>query len=439
MAAIAADSTDISLAAGQERDPAPDAYRALALAAVVLGHWLLAVTYWTPSGDLHASNLLDIAPWTQWATWLLQPVPLFFVVGGWASSRSWRKELGRHSLTAAGRARIASQWRTARLDRLLLPVRTFVMTGLLVGLGLTWLVGHAGSRAARLIGMPLWFLAVYVPVTLMTPALVTAVRRWGWRVPMLSLGLVAVVDLLRFGAGLGFIGWANFAFMWTAMAALGVAAEMRPPRSGSGLVVAAGSLLLLACVVAAGWYPVSMVGVGDRSNNTPPTLALALLGVFHAGLACWAAPRLRTLLARRRVAARGVNALGAIGMHLYLWHLCGTVVVVAVQVLGVLNVRPLTGAWWATRPLWLACLAAAVAPVLVLVLRSDRKRLVAQIEHEAERRACASPGRGIAAAASATLALAAFALYGFATWWIAMPATLMLVWATGGQRRIARA
>jgi surface polysaccharide O-acyltransferase-like enzyme len=67
------------------RDPAIDAYRAMALAAVVLGHWLLTVTWWS-NGRLEAHNLLDVAPWTQWATWALQPVPLFFVVGGWAGA-----------------------------------------------------------------------------------------------------------------------------------------------------------------------------------------------------------------------------------------------------------------------------------------------------------------------------------------------------------------
>lgn len=414
------------------RDPAPDAYRALALTVVVIGHWLLAVTFWTPAGDLHASNLLELAPWTQWITWVAQPVPLFFVVGGWASARSWRSTVAQHPSSGDAGA-LAREWRTARLQRLLLPVRTFVLSGLALGLVLTAIGGRAGNKAARLLGMPLWFLAVYVPVTLSTPLLVSAVRRWSWRVPATLAALTVATDLARFALGLGWVGWLNFVFVWWAMASLGAACELRPPNARRVAAVTMLTFGALWAVVALGWYPVSMVGVGNRSNNTPPTLALALLGTVHAGLAWLGAPALRRALRRRRRTAASVNALGAVGMHLYLWHLCATVVVVGVQFFGPLNIEPVTGGWWAARPVWLAALALAASPVIAAAVTIDRGRLqrlsLAERTRTAGHATNHPSAQGWAMGAAATLGLAVLSLGGFAAGWSATAAVAAIVWA----------
>jgi hypothetical protein len=347
------------------RDPAVDAYRALALAAVVLGHWLLTVTWWS-GGSLEAHNLLDLAPWTQWATWLAQPVPLFFVVGGWASARSWRR-----ARPHASRA----TWVAARADRLLVPVCTFTVAALIGGATLQVVRPHQVGLITRLLGMPLWFLAVYLPVTAAVPVLFDAVERWGWRIPR-DLAIAAIaVDVCRIGGDVGGIGWLNFAFVWLCCASLGVAAEARPPRRGGLVAVGSVALTLLVAAVWRSWYPISMVGVGDRSNNTPPTAALLALGVVQACLAGLAAPAVRRVLARRARVRRSVGVVGAFGMHLYLWHLTATIALVAIQEHGFGNVSPLSAAWWWSRPLWLATLAMLASPVVVAAARVDLRRL----------------------------------------------------------------
>lgn len=379
------------------RDSAIDAYRASALAVVVLGHWLLTVTWWH-DGGLDANNLLELAPWTQWATWALQPVPLFFVVGGWSGARSWHR--ARATTTRA-------RWVAARLERLLTPVVTFTVAALIGAAFLKLMVPESAATVARLLGMPLWFLAVYVPITALIPVLVDAVDRWGWQVPRDAAVAAIGVDLCRFGTGWDGFGWANFAFVWVCCAAIGIAAESRPPRRHGLLLAGLSAFGLLFITVRLGWYPVSMVGVGPRSNNTPPTVALLLLAVVHAAVAGWCAPVVRRRLDRGRVGAKAVSGLGAVGMHCYLWHLTATVVVVAVQQTGVGNVRPLTSTWWIVRPLVLLAYTSVAAPIVLLAARFDARRL----RHP--QRATASIGRVSVGVVAATVGLALIALRGF--------------------------
>ena len=65
-----------------------DFLRAVSILAVVFGHWLMAAPQMV-DGELSVEHLLVVAPWTQVATWVLQVMPVFFVVGGYANAASW--------------------------------------------------------------------------------------------------------------------------------------------------------------------------------------------------------------------------------------------------------------------------------------------------------------------------------------------------------------
>lgn len=381
------------------RDPAVDLLRAGALAVVVLGHWLLTVVHWH-DGTLSAHNLLDVAPATQWATWPFQVMPLFFAVGGWAAARSW---------TARPPGRRRTDWVAARLRRLLVPATTYVVVAMAVATGVEAVFGHTASAVSGLLGMHLWFLAVFIPVTAVTPLLCDAVTARGWQIPCGLAAAVVAIDLARFGAGVPGVGWANFVFVWLAFTALGVGAAIRPPRPSRSVVVALCAFGALIAVVAAGWYPHSMVGVGDRSNNTPPTAALGLLGLAQVALAAAGAPRLRHWLQPRCRLRRRVDAAGALGMHAYLWHLCATTIVVALMMTGVGNIEPLTGSWWATRPVWWIVLAVVAAPIIVTAARFDGRRLSRPRESGA-----VATGPVVVATILASAAFATFALSGVA-------------------------
>ena len=70
------------------REPSADVYRVLAVVVVVIGHWLVsAVTF--HDGQFGNDYPLALMPWTRWLTLVFQVVPVFFLVGGYASAASW--------------------------------------------------------------------------------------------------------------------------------------------------------------------------------------------------------------------------------------------------------------------------------------------------------------------------------------------------------------
>src|SRR5262249_48052187 len=117
---------------------------------VVLGHWfVVAVVY--RDGELSGYNALDVLTWIDPVTWLFQVMPIFFLVGGYASAAS----LASHR--ASGGDGIG--WVLRRTDRLLRPTTALfvvlpVVTAVTVAAGVNkQLLGHAVWLAS----IPLWF------------------------------------------------------------------------------------------------------------------------------------------------------------------------------------------------------------------------------------------------------------------------------------------
>jgi hypothetical protein len=166
-------------------------------------------------GRLSMGDLLRLAPWSQWLTWVFQVMPLFFIVGGYANAASWG---------AARRAGLRyDAWIEDRLRRLVVPV-----VPLLVVWSVLALVAHPIGVPAEMIEIgselaftPTWFLAVYIMVVVVAP-----VTHWVWhRFGMASFwGLVAgalLVDVAGFAGGIGWLRWANYAFVWLSIHHLG--------------------------------------------------------------------------------------------------------------------------------------------------------------------------------------------------------------------------
>src|SRR5262249_20061449 len=91
-----------------------DFLRAASMLVVPVGHWLAAAPYFDPSGELIGAHILTVVPWTAWLTWIVQVMPIFFIVGGYANGVSWR--------AARRDGRSYATWLESRLRRLVWPL-----------------------------------------------------------------------------------------------------------------------------------------------------------------------------------------------------------------------------------------------------------------------------------------------------------------------------
>jgi len=298
-------------------------------------------------------------------------MPVFFLVGGFANMVSWQ--------ALEGRGGGYVEYLSGRMARLLRPVLVFAAVWLVLPpvlrLGLP---GEQVELVGKVMGQPLWFLGVYVMVVALAPAMVRLHRRFRLSVPVALAAVAAAVDALRLAARLDQVGYLNLLVVWVLVQQLGFfyadgTLERRSRRALAGL--AAAGLAGLVVLTGTGLYPPSMVGLpGDRSNMSPPTICIVALTVWQLGLVMLARRRVSAWLARRRPWT-AVIAVGSMAMTLYLWHLPAMVALygLVLSVDGPLP-DPGTGAWWATRPLWLALLAAVLAPLALALSRFERPR-----------------------------------------------------------------
>jgi hypothetical protein len=360
-----------------DRDRYLDLLRALAISAVVVGHWLAAVV-WIGAGRLQASTVPDMSRASHWLTWILQVMPIFFLVGGAVSARSWRSMRtageGRASGSARGRGSGWAAWVASRSARLLRP--TTVLVGVWVVLAPLALAAGVDRDlvvlAGRIAVMPLWFLAVYLVLIAVVPALLVAHERLGLALPAVLLVIAAGIDAIE-AAGVPHVGLVNYLVVWGVPTVLGFNwLDGRLDGRGARLGLILVALAALAAAIAWFGYPVSMIGLAGDALNTPP-VTLGLLGCVQTGIAvALRTPATRWLDRPRPWAA--VVRLNMVAMTVYLWHLT-----VMVLVIGLLHatgswwsVAPLTASWWLTRPLWILGLAVLLAPVVVLLASIER-------------------------------------------------------------------
>jgi peptidoglycan/LPS O-acetylase OafA/YrhL len=351
------------------RDRYADFLRVASIVTVVLGHWTITAVG-RDGGGLTAGNVLSTTPWLWLATWVLQVMPVFFVVGGFANMVSWR------SIQRRGGGYV--EYLSGRMARLLRPVLAFAAAWLL----LPPVIGRLGLPAEQVelvgdvMGQPLWFLGVYLVVVALAPGMVRLHRRFGLWVPATLALVAAAVDALRLAAGVEQAGYLNLLVVWTLVQQVGffyadgtLGRLSRPALAGMGAAGLAGLVVL----TGSGAYPPSMVGLpGDASNMSPPTVCIVALTVWQVALVMLARARVSAWLARPGPWT-AVVAVGSMAMTIYLWHITAMVALYGLVVAadGPLP-APGTATWWATRPLWLALLAVALVPLALLLSRFER-------------------------------------------------------------------
>jgi hypothetical protein len=225
--------------------------------------------------------------------------------------------------------------------------------------------------------IPLWFLSVYLVVVLLTPVMYRLHERFGWRVPLVLVGLVALGDLARLH-GLDVLGAGNFLFGWLVIHQIGFAWRdgKLPFGSRVGAPLLAGGLAALLVLTVAGPYPVTMIdAAGQRPHNaSPPTLALLAATGTQLGLVLMLREPAERWLRRSRP-WQVVVAVNAVVLTVFLWHM--SAVLLLVGVLNVLHLLPTpvaaTRAWWLWRIPWLLMLIAVLAALVAAIGRTETR------------------------------------------------------------------
>jgi fucose 4-O-acetylase-like acetyltransferase len=351
-----------------ERDRYADLIRVLAILVVVYGHWLAAVVL-VRDGQLVTSQLLVVEPWTRVATWLVQVMPLFFLVGGRVNAGSLRR--------ARDRGQSASAWVRKRARRLLRPMLPLLALWVALAPALDALGVASGvvELAAETAFIPLWFLVVYLLVIVLAPVTWRLHRRGGLAVLAVATPLVALVDALD-RAEVPVVGQLNYLLVFAVAHQLGYLwYEDRLPTSLRALPLAGAGLTSALLLVALLGYPLSMVGLqaDADSNATPPTLVLVALTLFQLGIVLALRGPAERWLERDAVAWAGVASLGTAIVTVFLWHMTALVIVAASTHLPGWwpQVTEVDGLWWSLRPLWLLLCTVALAPLVLAFKRLE--------------------------------------------------------------------
>ncbi len=266
-----------------QRDLALDAARVACLIAVVVLHILLVTLTTDPStGALRSVMAPTEASWYAPVSWLVQVMPLFFVVGGCASAISW-------SCQSAEGVR-GPAWVRARLLRLVVPASAVWVALALAG-ALATLVGMPAdwaSMALQGLGMHLWFVGAYTACLVGVPLL----HGLHDRRPVLTLaalvGLSAAIEVLRIAAERPWWGLLGFAPVWLAIHQIGFFrhdGSFARASAGRLLGITALSVLVMLCLTSLPWW-----GADGLSALNPPTLCMIALGAAQACVLqlCWA-------------------------------------------------------------------------------------------------------------------------------------------------------
>ncbi|MDA0635522.1 acyltransferase [Nonomuraea sp. MCN248] len=348
MASLLALAHRIDGATPPDRDRALDGLRALAIAGVVLGHWLVTALVVT-GHTVRAGSPLRAVPELAPVSWVFQTLAVFFLVGGLVNAR---------------RTGPYGAWVKARLTRLVRPVGALAAVWA-VAAGAMFVSGaelETVRTLGKLVVSPLWFLLVFALLTAATP-LVSRLH------PVWPLAAVASADLVRYGlGGPSWLGWANVVAGWLVPYCLGLAWGRRGlPRGSTGWALLAGGGLAALGLVVWGGYPAAMVGVPGApvSNLDPPTLAAVAFGLAQCGAAALLAGPLRRLLARPAAWA-AVAVVNLSAMTVFLWH---QTAMIAVTLAGLrlgghlpgLHTVPDGLGWVAARLAWLPVFAAVLA------------------------------------------------------------------------------
>ena len=354
-----------------KRDLTLDLARVFCVLLVVVIHLLMVGV--RTEGGIALERPLEAQPWFPLATWAGQIMPLFFVVGGFASMTAWRS-LQRRGGDGADYVKT----RVLRLAQPTFPLFVFYVVAIGIGLLIVQLTGALPFETLDGVfigaGSPLWFVAAYALCQALVPFLARLHATAPKRTVLVLLAGVILVDVVHFAVpGMYWFGLLNLLFVWPLVQQIGFwyADGFFDRRPGWQLVlISLAGVGMLWPLTAFAPYDVDML-----VNLNPPTLPLVLLGVAQAAF-LRLLKRPLTALMRTTPAKAVVFVVGTRLMTIYLWHLP---VIIALSGIAILipgaSPRPDSAEWWLSRP---------VEYVLVLVVLFGLSLLVGRWEQPRE-------------------------------------------------------
>lgn len=358
-----------------KRDLTLDLARVFCVLLVVVIHLLLVGVNTHARSGIALERPLEAQEWFPLATWFGQIMPLFFVVGGFASMTAWRSLRRR-----GGNGPDYVKSRVLRLAQPSFPL--FVFYAVAIGAGLI-LIDATGALPFAVLdgvfvgaGSPLWFIAAYALCQALVPFLARMHEAAPKRTVLVLLIGVVVVDIVHFateplGITSYWLGLLNLLFVWPLVQQIGfwyADGFFTRPWWQLALISLAGVGMLWP-LTAFGPYDVNML-----TNLNPPTLPLVFLGLSQAAFLRLLKRPLSALM-RTRVAKGIVFLVGTRLMTIYLWHLP---VIIALSGIAILipgaSPQPGSSDWWLTRPIEYVLVLGVLFALSLLVGRWEQPR-----------------------------------------------------------------
>jgi hypothetical protein len=348
----------------EDRDRFVDFLRVFSIAVVIVWHWTLSITHWRDD-ELVMPNPIDVVPGAWLATWLLQIMPLFFLVGGFANHAGWV------SVRRGGGG--AREFLGSRLRRLLVPTMAFVVAWAVfdVAMLLLWPGYRSMLGWGTIVITPFWFLAAYLWVVLLVPVTMRLHEAGGVLSLTVMGAVLALVDVGRFRLEMEWLGYVNSAFVFVFIHQLGYFyrdGTFRRIGWRGQLAIVLGAVAGMVVLTSLPVYPRSVVATRetDFSHMWPTTAVIGVVALLQTGIAMLVRPALLPWLRRRRV-WKVVIAVNAVILTIFLWHMTAKIVVIgAYEALGFELLGAPTAEWWLQRPLWLLAPALLLVPLVVL-------------------------------------------------------------------------
>lgn len=353
-----------------KRDLTLDIARVFCVLLVVAIHLMMVGVGVGADGQLIAQSPNDSPlgsqPWFAAVTWAGQIMPLFFVVGGFASITAWRSMVRR-----GGSAADYVRNRVLRLAQPALPLYLFYA----VAIGAATVAAVAPELLALAVqgaASPLWFLAAYTLCQALVPTMVGFHTRAPRATLVILLAGAVLVDSLRHATGIDEVGLANLFFVWLFAQQLGfwyADGWFAARRWWQLVAIAAVAYATLIPMTFSGQYPFDML-----TNLNPPTVPLMALALAQACVLRLLRPALARLM-NTHAARAVVFIVGSRLMTVYLWHLPIILIITGASLL-IPGAAPTPGnaAWWWSRPVLYVVVLLAVFALSFVVGRWEAPR-----------------------------------------------------------------